>query len=252
LTTECSSVGIGTGCAHIGQNSVSGLSCPWPYSLSSFNWAARSLQAFLWILRWAFWQSMPQYLTRRQAVQFLSFTPSPPSRPQLAHTSAATAGMQLVAIVADDQSTPAVRTLSVGPVSQSDSSDLRAGSDGQSTLLESASLNVSGAETRDPTPPLLDFLCVFFLLFFSCGRLATQALPYRTDAQATQASSTRESRRTPTPVSTPILESTGRDERFARGPRCRGGCDGTQLALWKKQGPTPPIGVRWRWCPRTH
>ena len=85
VTPEWTPVGRGIGRAQIGQMSHSGLSCPWLYSLSSSNSAARCLHAFLCCLRWAFWQSTPQYLTRRHAAQFFSLTVSLPSLPQLAH-----------------------------------------------------------------------------------------------------------------------------------------------------------------------
>ena len=96
---EWSLTGNGIGRVQIGHNSLSGLSCPWLYSCSSFNSAARFLQALLCRLRWAFWQSTLQYLTRRHAVQFLSLiVPSSPPLPfpQLAHTpaEASSTGMQ--------------------------------------------------------------------------------------------------------------------------------------------------------------
>ena len=85
--TECSSMGNGIGKVQIGQESPSGLSCPWLYSCSSLSTATRCLHAFLCCLRWAFWQSTPQYLTRRQAVQFLSLTVSLDTTPQLAQAA---------------------------------------------------------------------------------------------------------------------------------------------------------------------
>ncbi|EJK64741.1 hypothetical protein THAOC_14492 [Thalassiosira oceanica] len=80
-------MGSGIGSVQIGQKSSSACSCPWLNSLSSLSSAARCLHAFLCFLRWVFWQSTLQYLTRRQAVQFLSFTASLASLPQFAQAS---------------------------------------------------------------------------------------------------------------------------------------------------------------------
>jgi len=90
FNTECSYIGNGIGRAQIGQKCPSGLSSPWLKSCSLLSSAARYLHAFLCCLRWALWQSTPQYLTRRQAVQFLSLTASLPCLPQLAHRSSET------------------------------------------------------------------------------------------------------------------------------------------------------------------
>ena len=79
--TECSLMGSGIGKVQIGQKSPSRGSC------SSFNSEARLSHSPLCCFQWALLQSTLQYLTRRQAVQFLSLTASLDSLAQFAQTS---------------------------------------------------------------------------------------------------------------------------------------------------------------------